>query len=767
MKRTPAARPLGAAILLILFFIMMTPSMAQKAEFNADSAFANLNYLAVDLGPRVMGSANEQKALNWTAAKFAAYGADTAYVMPFYKSGTVNTSSGTAVGIFPGKKDSIIVIGGHIDSDRDENPGASDNASGTACVIELARIWSQAPRNYTMIFAAFGAEESGLVGSRHFVKHFEDIDKVALMFSIDMAGSEGWLIPFIDIKTHQTPRWLVQDSYAIDRALGYNSLEYPTHFFTLNSAIGGAGSDHMPFMEKDIPAIDFTAGINIDPIHTTMDRIQFVNKAMIARSGKLVNGLLEKYESQGIPAPKKGHYMLWEIFGGQLFIPKIVLIILVGIALLLGIMAILQQRKIRLFVNEAERVRVSGLKLFGLLILIALAFQSGEMLLQLLKGLRYPWFSPYNTYLFYGGLWVLGGIWIALQITHKWRFSKDPYIYARGALVLLIIFTALFSLLSIRMALYPALALMLLALATTMPNATLRMIFGLLSLFPMMRLMFFETLPFMGRSITNAGFQMTSNQAGFLFTAFLTTLLVIWYLPAIYTAGYLIRSEAPLAQSLKQFRKPLGGLILLVILAAVGGYVYGLPSYDEKWRPEVRLVAEYDVRSSENSLTVVGNEFLRGVSIKAPGLDKQIDGRILSDSLNYTVRADWLTVSGEDSLVSGGEQDTIYARWMMRSSQPWFAVNLDLIPQGAGIDTILSDFAFRHSPEKGYRFRWSAEPPDSILFEGKIVLPKGAKLIRKVDGEYHKLPFQAQATAKYAMVTHRTMVTCSDTLVTD
>ena len=271
-------------IVLAVSVMLSFTVWAQKPEFNADSAYAHVRHLTEDIGPRPMGSRAEGQALKWAAETFARFGADTAYVMPFFQApGGVNTTSGIAVGVFPGMSDSIIVVGGHIDSDSRLNPGASDNASGTACVVELARIWSKVPNpRYTMIFAAFGGEERGLVGSKYFAEHFRDIAKILLMFSIDMASSRGWLIPFIDTKTHQAPRWLVEDAYAVDRAMGYNSLEYPTHFFSLNTAIGGAGSDHLPFMDKNIPAIDFTAGINYDPIHTPLDRLEFVDKSMLA-----------------------------------------------------------------------------------------------------------------------------------------------------------------------------------------------------------------------------------------------------------------------------------------------------------------------------------------------------------------------------------------------------------------------------------------------------------------------------------------------------
>jgi len=249
----------------LIILIAVNVGMAQNVQFNADSAYATIEHLTVKIGPRPMGSANERAALQWTVARFRSFGADTAYVMPVPEAnGTINTNSGVAIGIFRGTTDSTIVIGGHIDSSGPDIPGANDDASGTACMIELARIWSQRERHFTLLFAAFCGEESGLVGSEYFVEHYADLDKVKLMLQIDMAGSSEALIPFIDVYTHQAPKWLVEDAFAIDRALGYNSLAYPTHFFTINNAQkgGGAGSDHQPFLQKNIPAIDFTAGVN-------------------------------------------------------------------------------------------------------------------------------------------------------------------------------------------------------------------------------------------------------------------------------------------------------------------------------------------------------------------------------------------------------------------------------------------------------------------------------------------------------------------------
>ncbi len=87
-----------------------------------------------------MGSPAEQRALAFAASKFKDYGCDTSYILPMTVAGGINTKSGIAVGIARGRTGRIIVIGGHIDSAGPDIPGANDDGSGAACVMELARV---------------------------------------------------------------------------------------------------------------------------------------------------------------------------------------------------------------------------------------------------------------------------------------------------------------------------------------------------------------------------------------------------------------------------------------------------------------------------------------------------------------------------------------------------------------------------------------------------------------------------------------------------
>jgi hypothetical protein len=168
-----------------------------------------------------MGSPAERRALIFAVERFRAYGCDTAYVLPMTVAGGVNTASGIAVGILRGTSGRIIVLGSHIDSSGPDIPGANDNGSGTACVIELARVLAQRPRASTIMFCCFGGEEEGLRGSEYFVDHFDRIDSVVMMLQIDMADGYSFLELDPD-GSHQVsaPRWLPEA--AID--LYYNEL---------------------------------------------------------------------------------------------------------------------------------------------------------------------------------------------------------------------------------------------------------------------------------------------------------------------------------------------------------------------------------------------------------------------------------------------------------------------------------------------------------------------------------------------------------------
>lgn len=110
-----------------------------------------------------------------------------------------NYRSQNVVGYVPGVIDSMIVFTAHYDhcgtmGDFVLFPGAHDNASGTAAVLDLARIACQSKPYYTYVFMFFSGEESGLLGSKYAAENpLIDFSKVKLLCNIDMfcGGDEG------------------------------------------------------------------------------------------------------------------------------------------------------------------------------------------------------------------------------------------------------------------------------------------------------------------------------------------------------------------------------------------------------------------------------------------------------------------------------------------------------------------------------------------------------------------------------------------------
>ncbi len=87
-----------------------------------------------------------------------------------------------------GQTDEAIVISGHHDS-VGNNPGADDNLTGVASIIELARVFAGSRPRRTLRFISYGAEEQLSEGARHFATSVQDAEKIQLGINIDAVGA--------------------------------------------------------------------------------------------------------------------------------------------------------------------------------------------------------------------------------------------------------------------------------------------------------------------------------------------------------------------------------------------------------------------------------------------------------------------------------------------------------------------------------------------------------------------------------------------------
>lgn len=174
----------------------------------------------------------------------------------------------------PGTRPETVIFGAHYDS-VEAGPGANDNASGAAAVLELARTAPAGP--LTLRFIAFSAEELGLLGSRHYVSTLsqQERQQIVAMVSLDMVGVG-------DRMRFGGSQQLVQTALAIAREQGSEAL-------ALEGSAAGA-SDHASFISAGIPGILFfyTVGNDIDPrYHSAQDRVSFVDATDIEKMVRL------------------------------------------------------------------------------------------------------------------------------------------------------------------------------------------------------------------------------------------------------------------------------------------------------------------------------------------------------------------------------------------------------------------------------------------------------------------------------------------------
>ncbi|MGI8631914.1 MAG: M28 family metallopeptidase [Solirubrobacterales bacterium] len=234
----------------------------------------------VAFGPRPAGSAANERQARYLAGRLEEAGVRDVGIQKPWRN---------VVGRIPGTEDGAIVIGAHVDTkDIDGFVGANDGASGAAVVLELARS-VQAPFDGPELrFALFDAEEArgdrdfdddGLRGSRQYVAQAAegrgqggDLGDVRAMVLFDMVGDCSL----------QIPRERNSDSELYGAFAGR----------PFGGETGPIGDDHIPFLEREIPAvdlIDFTYGSDDSPgpfWHTTQDTLDKVCRSSLDEVGE-------------------------------------------------------------------------------------------------------------------------------------------------------------------------------------------------------------------------------------------------------------------------------------------------------------------------------------------------------------------------------------------------------------------------------------------------------------------------------------------------
>jgi Zn-dependent M28 family amino/carboxypeptidase len=250
---------------------------------------------ADDLGGRAIGTTGEQKAAEYLAQEFEKLGLTPMGTNGFFQEFTVSKPSnpheeaviGTdgagvtgrnVVAFLDKKADKTIVIGAHFDhlgmggqgslhrGDSAIHNGADDNASGTAALLALAKIFKYETLKSNILFIAFSGEENGLWGSNYFVKNpTVDLKTVNYMINMDMVGR---LNPEKSLAVH-----------GVGTSPSFPSVLDPINSDSLKlvpSESGVGPSDHTSFYLQDLPVLHFFTGQHAD-YHKPSDDADKIN----------------------------------------------------------------------------------------------------------------------------------------------------------------------------------------------------------------------------------------------------------------------------------------------------------------------------------------------------------------------------------------------------------------------------------------------------------------------------------------------------------
>jgi len=197
---------------------------------------------------------------------------------------------------------SRLIIGAHFDA-VSGSPGADDNASGVACLLEAARIFAESGSVGNVEFVAFNLEECGMIGSRAYARTLKERgERVWGMLSLEMVGfvseKKGsqkmpiFLRPFypdtgnfIGLVANTRSKKLLEEVRKIFKSvndLAVESLTLPANGWVFPDA---RLSDHSPFWDEGFPAllVTDTSFFRNPYYHTAKDRIETLDLQFLVR----------------------------------------------------------------------------------------------------------------------------------------------------------------------------------------------------------------------------------------------------------------------------------------------------------------------------------------------------------------------------------------------------------------------------------------------------------------------------------------------------
>jgi len=242
---------------------------------------SNLNHL-VSYPTRYSTSSHYADAAAWASGQLQSLSYATRLESLPVGGGTTQNVIAERKGSGPDPRD-LVLVTAHLDSINLDDvpagaaPGADDNGSGSAGVLEMARVLKDYAGVHDLRLILFGGEEEGLLGSLQYVAQLAAAERERLraVVNMDMIGT---------LNT-PTPAVLLEGGADVSRGLidGLTAAATTYTGLTVQVSLNPFGSDHMPFIDNGLPAvltIEGTDGANQNE-HTANDTLDHINYDLI------------------------------------------------------------------------------------------------------------------------------------------------------------------------------------------------------------------------------------------------------------------------------------------------------------------------------------------------------------------------------------------------------------------------------------------------------------------------------------------------------
>lgn len=253
------------------------PRVKVNIEAVSQSTYSSYLISLVNFLTRYSLSSQFTSAVEWAVDKLQSFGYETELC-------PINIGNGSSYNLVAdrlGNGDGIhklILVTAHLDSINIRDganapaPGADDNASGAAGVLEIARVLAEFSPKHDLRLILFGGEEEGLYGSRQYVSRLpkDERTRISAVINMDMVATLNTTSPAVLLEGAPVSRSLIKE--LAEAAATYTSLTIQTSETPFNS-------DHVPFIDELIPAvltIEGTDSSNTN-IHTANDTLDHIN----------------------------------------------------------------------------------------------------------------------------------------------------------------------------------------------------------------------------------------------------------------------------------------------------------------------------------------------------------------------------------------------------------------------------------------------------------------------------------------------------------